>query len=1313
MPRPRRSQPGSTNSRKQVESPDDGWFTIKRILEERVVRGRIEYLVDWDDNKTTGEVYAPTWSREVTDEAKQEWESLKVSRSQEGCGGTQDSQPPRPSNWRQLSKLQRVDAAGPSSSPRSGLVVTDDQGNRPSQVHRVARRAASSEEPVPSIGSTPSADSLDCPEAFGSDCFAPWDLDAHRSQQLIVALQKNSDLDKSEYTSEYNTQSSGHTSQSVAELEDQDERALFASQLNHQIIPDSQEPSGQTWSVVIESTDHFAAPAGDESVSPSRLSVVALSPISQQDEPFGADSTSLILGGEGSQHLHIQEALNGPDIPSNQFGQAQPTSLASRQFHLATPATKSNPKAQSPEATRDWVDTPVTSPAFLSQPPVTREFDVPESSVSHGHGAVRTIAETPSYDRTKSAGTSSAVELTQESQDAQVIEPIISQIGVFSDSHDTDNHGTAVNSHATPQDMPLSQPLDMDRQENLHESPNPAPSSSAVDELSRLVNLDNVMTEGSIFQKGKQTYLDTSHFATPLPNLAMQKEKQLVFGSNESAEHESEQRSHEISENPKGSAVQSLQNLINDILDDPDTPASGAIVPDALHSSGPHTVSLADISTSQHGVERTALPLMPSLSPQDEPAPSNVFQSSGVPFPMAQPKEDSDDDSSETSQEPIPLKHIITLPFQARLRPLYDDILLDSKKEITQFGAIFNSETYVEPDDALVQKIDDVFGRLHNICDYPPECIGTALESLPSTQLIKYCRDANAKFNFLYELLQGLTEETRVLIVARSAELLSLLYRLCEALHLDCVCEDIGRSQKTSSNATVTLVLPTRMVDEDDFDVVIGYDHFFGASEIGKKLEPVIPDARSPLVLILVTIHSIEHIDLYLPEDLTPLEKKNALMSGIVRARQFLAEPDRGLPEPHEPASVFLDYLNGLAKGIAWNPVPVPEEILDIYVESQSRSQMPTAAGNTELENARKRKLDDSEDENAKRMRVFRNKQPTAQVNNVPLPEDVKALLGSVQPEQDAGKAPRVLVSVPLAVLQALAEHTSELNRRADAADRETQYKSVISTLETRVKEYERSSAKMYSSQRSALEDRSKFEQQARKAEAALQKATEVAQRDAEKAQKRITDLEATVARLTAGSGGADDDTPLAKTQQLLQTAQGNIQTLEKRLENARKDAEYTMSLYQDGTTTSSALRGENADLREQVADLQKKTEETMGKIHAIQADKTTKQYVGQIRNLKTQLRERDIQLDLMKEEIRQLKNGRRDTRQVSVPRSPRLGMMSPRTGRATYGSGSSASRGTSPAPASAAEGAASSLLTGMQFMTQPPGNGRWNHLRE
>lgn len=66
MPRTRRSQPRTFGSRKRVASPDEGWFTIRSILDERVVRGRIEYLVDWDDNETTGEAYSPTWVGFVT-----------------------------------------------------------------------------------------------------------------------------------------------------------------------------------------------------------------------------------------------------------------------------------------------------------------------------------------------------------------------------------------------------------------------------------------------------------------------------------------------------------------------------------------------------------------------------------------------------------------------------------------------------------------------------------------------------------------------------------------------------------------------------------------------------------------------------------------------------------------------------------------------------------------------------------------------------------------------------------------------------------------------------------------------------------------------------------------------------------------------------------------------------------------------------------------------------------------------------------------------------------------------------------------------
>lgn len=295
-------------------------------------------------------------------------------------------------------------------------------------------------------------------------------------------------------------------------------------------------------------------------------------------------------------------------------------------------------------------------------------------------------------------------------------------------------------------------------------------------------------------------------------------------------------------------------------------------------------------------------------------------------------------------------------------------------------------------------------------------------------------------------------------------------------------------------------------------------------------------------------------------------------------------------------------------------------------------------------------------------------------------------------------------------VLLLTVRQNAELKRQVEAADRDEEYKSLISGLEARIKEYERTNAKIYSSQRGALEDRIRFQRETKKAESNLQQAVESAQRDAEKAHKKINDLEATVTRLTANPDAPEDESPLAKTQNLLQESQDKIQMLEKRLENAHKDADYARSLYQDATTTTSALRGENADLKEQVTDLQKKTADTLGRVQQIQADNTTKQYLAQLRDLKTQLREREIELDCAKDELRQLKNGRRETRQVSVPRSPRMGMMSPRAGRAAVGS---TSRGTSPAPTSAAEGVASSVLAGMQFMAQPPGNGRWNHLRD
>jgi hypothetical protein len=53
----------SRTAKKPKVDPNEGWFNIRRILDERVTQNGTEYLVDWEDDPQTGEVYEATWVR--------------------------------------------------------------------------------------------------------------------------------------------------------------------------------------------------------------------------------------------------------------------------------------------------------------------------------------------------------------------------------------------------------------------------------------------------------------------------------------------------------------------------------------------------------------------------------------------------------------------------------------------------------------------------------------------------------------------------------------------------------------------------------------------------------------------------------------------------------------------------------------------------------------------------------------------------------------------------------------------------------------------------------------------------------------------------------------------------------------------------------------------------------------------------------------------------------------------------------------------------------------------------------------------------
>lgn len=56
-----RRKPRKPHRTPRVTSPEDTWYEIKDIVNEKYEKGRLWYRVDWADHPVTGEPYDPSW----------------------------------------------------------------------------------------------------------------------------------------------------------------------------------------------------------------------------------------------------------------------------------------------------------------------------------------------------------------------------------------------------------------------------------------------------------------------------------------------------------------------------------------------------------------------------------------------------------------------------------------------------------------------------------------------------------------------------------------------------------------------------------------------------------------------------------------------------------------------------------------------------------------------------------------------------------------------------------------------------------------------------------------------------------------------------------------------------------------------------------------------------------------------------------------------------------------------------------------------------------------------------------------------------
>ncbi|KAF5570774.1 hypothetical protein FPHYL_963 [Fusarium phyllophilum] len=674
--------------------------------------------------------------------------------------------------------------------------------------------------------------------------------------------------------------------------------------------------------------------------------------------------------------------------------------------------------------------------------------------------------------------------------------------------------------------------------------------------------------------------------------------------------------------------------------------------------------------------------------PNNGSVPTEV-ESSGHSITMGQVPVDhvSDVLSESSEQNDFSVQTKVTLPMQASRRSYYGEVIEDHKDEIQAFSRCFTGETHEEPSEELTKKITNLFERLFEICDYPQGVIGSVLETLPSSQLARYCCDANPKFSFLFELMAALDrKEKEILIVVGTKELVRLLFKLAEAANVECSAESINKHAKFASFARISIALTSEDFDPFGFDVIIGYDYRYPSSLIARQLCDN-PNRNPPLVLRLVTTYSIEHVYKTL-QGATLLETQNAILASTVSASRYLEEPERGYCEPHEVAEIFANYFNGNTDTLNWEPQGIPDDVLDIFENPATQTQLPYTGDALYGNDLKRKHINDEGDGDAKRMRTLPLRDLPTDTNNPPMPIAVRQMLESATVRSET-KDRKSMISVPLVTLETIQEQIDEYKRQTvQAGEVEVELKSYISRLDKELKDHRKTLSKIESSNRAALQDRTVAERERLRTEGSAAAAAKAAQKEKEKQQQRIDELESVIARL-------NQNPETAKREEALSEVKGQLQLSESRRTSALSDVDFMKSRYQDVDAQALRLANENKALKIQNEELEQKASENLRAIHAQNVAMERQELLEQIASLQAQLQQRDAELYNANQRLASVSNGR-NTRGGSMPRSPRIPSgMSPRP-RAAF----SASRGTSP------------IGPGQPFVGQQAGNGRWNHLQ-
>ncbi|KAF5503690.1 putative membrane protein [Colletotrichum fructicola] len=640
-------------------------------------------------------------------------------------------------------------------------------------------------------------------------------------------------------------------------------------------------------------------------------------------------------------------------------------------------------------------------------------------------------------------------------------------------------------------------------------------------------------------------------------------------------------------------------------------------------------------------------------------------------------------------------EYLVTVSFPANIRPLYLSTITVYKNEIEQFNRLCRSGEAL-PDETMVSAIGRLLDQLRDICDLPAPLDSGTIDALAAEDLKKHAMGTNSKYFFVGRFLERLqTSHKKVLIVVRDITIMGYLEAIIGTSDIAYSLKGLHELESDDEHSLNVVLMHTEqtLVDDlSDFDVVIGFDGGIMRTDVLSRWAQM--NGRKPMLIRLMTTYSVEHLEPMLRDEMSELDRTNALLIAMFQSRGLISNDEQGEMIDGLTAH-FANQVIDPEPNFGWEPEPVPTAVLDLYSDSQHQSQMPPTA---EELTSRKRKADDGPQEVTKRLRVS----PSPGRDGGSIDDTVR---GHLNPNPT-----HVQVRTTQDHLDSLTTKISELEYQlAEKTTLEANLRKHVNSLSKRVKSHDKTINIIQEKHMAALKERSQFEAERDAAKQTEEKALKKSQTWQNKVQKLEEELKkksATLDEALVDAGTVATEVFKQKTDEL-EKSLAKIADLEKKLESRDGELSYARDAYQTANHANSELSRENKELKEQVTEFHKQAAGSLAQIQDINSKEQIKEMQRQIAETQAISRDREKELARVEKELRTLKNGRRETRQQSVPRSPRLGMMSPRAPRTA---GGSASRGTSPVPYESS-GTGSTPVPGMQFL--PSNNHRFNHLRE